>query len=126
MPHFYFQCYLLTHDIRSCITMSGLNVSFNGRHANYEDWLIFDLNLNTSMYVKGDARVCASLSNEENVGSNIFVVVQKDMDVDVSHLIQGNGQRVVVEDLVCTSDSTNTLNVIIGDLVQTRKGNEHG
>lgn len=117
LPHLFFHFGLLNNGTSAC-----MNIRICSRHINFRDRLQSDLNVSI-IHVKCDVYVTSSCIGLK-VSNDIFGVVQK--DVDASHLEHEIGQRTSVEDLVRANDISNSLNMVNGDLLQTRKDNRHG
>lgn len=104
--------------------VSKLNVSFGGKHDNFENWLQFDLNLHTTEHVIGVASVSYTLDIGNKDGTSSLEAMQKDWDAN--SMKPGGEQRGYVCDPVRTNDSANDLHVAVGGLGQTKKENMLG
>lgn len=53
LPRFCYHCRLIIHDTKICMSGSGLNIGYGGRHINFEKRLCSNLNMCTHEHGKG-------------------------------------------------------------------------
>lgn len=86
LPQFYYHYELITYDTKMCMSGSGLNVRFGDRHANYGEWLCFDLLLCTLEHVNGV--MSPSDHDKRDIGTSRSLGVRNDSRAKVPDAIK--------------------------------------